>query len=337
MQIVFVALVALFGAIVPTIFYINLIWWLDRYEREPIRLLALAFCWGAIPAVILVLIPEVVFDQLLYGLLGKNGVTDALSYGLSPPLFEESAKGIFLVALLLLFWQHMDDPLDGIVYGAMVGFGFAMTENLVYSFSAYSESGLGGQLVNLFLRTIVFGLNHAFFTSWTGLALGWARTHLGFVNRFVVPVLGWMAAMFFHAVHNIGMTFAEATFCLSFLIALVSDWGGILLMTVIAFWLIGRERQWLVTELQPEVASGLLSQQEYDILISSVRRAQVRFKALVSQGWSAYERLGQLFATATDLAFTKHQLRAYGEERGNTREIERLRARLQMLKVTGDK
>src|SRR5262249_52464257 len=232
-----------------------------------------------------------------------------LSYGFSPPLFEESAKGVFLIALLLVFWHHVDDALDGIIYGAMVGFGFAMTEDLVYFFSAYANGGIGGELFHIFFCTGIFGLNHAFFTSWTGLALGLARMHTGLFNRAVVPVLGWLAAMFFHSVHNLGATFVAETLCLSFLIALMSDWGGILLMTLIAFWLIGHERQWLMTELQPEVASGLLTQHEYDILISSVRRAQVRFAALRNHGWRAYRRLGQLFATATDLAFTKHQLR----------------------------
>jgi protease PrsW len=332
-QALVVVLLALFGAVIPTIVYVTLIWWLDRYEREPIWLLTLAFLWGAIPAVILVLVPEAVFDSVLYGVLGKNGVTDALSIGVSPPLFEESAKGIFLVGLLLVFWKHVDDPLDGIIYGAMIGFGFAMTEDVLYFLHAASDDGIGGEIINIFLRGFVFGLNHAFFTSWTGLALGWARAHLGLFNRVLVPLLGWMAAMFFHSVHNIGMTFAGATVCLSFLAALISDWGGILLMTVIAFTLLGRERQWLKLELKPEVDSGLLTQYEYDILLSSLRRARVRFGALTSEGWSAYRRLGQIFATATDLAFTKHQLRELGEERGNSAEITQLRARLQQLKA----
>jgi RsiW-degrading membrane proteinase PrsW (M82 family) len=333
MEMLIAILLALFGAIIPTLFYINLIWWLDRYEREPIWLLALAFLWGALPAVIVVLVPEVIFDNVLYSVLGKNRIADALSFGFSPPFFEESAKGVFLVGLLLSFWKHVDDALDGIIYGAMVGFGFAMTEDLVYFFGAYSHGGVGGELFNIFMRTVVFGMNHAFFTSWTGLGLGWARMHHGILHRVAAPVLGWLAAMFFHSVHNLGATFAGETLCVSFLIALMTDWGGILLMTFIAFWLIGHEHQWLVSELQPEVASGLLTQQEYHILISSVRRAQVRFSALLNHGWRAYQRLGQIFATATDLAFTKHQLREFGEERGNTAEIVRLRERLAALRA----
>jgi len=328
-------LLALFGAIVPTVLFVNLVWWLDRYEREPLWLLALAFVWGAIPAVLLVFAPEILFDRVLDSVLPAGGLKNALSFGVSAPLFEESAKGIFLIGFLLVFWNEFDDPLDGIVYGSMVGFGFALTENMLYFVSAASQGGLAGELFNIALRAGLFGLNHAFFTAWIGLALGWARTHSGVLNRVAVPALGWLIAMFFHGVHNLGATFAEATACWSFLIALMSDWGGILVMTVIAFALIGREREWLVTELRPEVASGLLSPQDYDVLISSRRRAGMRFAALTSRGWSAYRQLGRFFQAATDLAFKKHELRAFGDERGNSAEIARLRGQVAQLKAEG--
>ena len=88
-----------------------------------------------------------------------------------------------------------------------------------------------------------------------------------------------------------------------------------------------------MAELQPEVASGLLTQQEYDVLTSARRRARVRFSALTSQGWTAYRRLGRFFQAATDLAFKKHELRSFGEERGNSAEIARLRVQVQKLKA----
>ena len=46
-------------ALVPTLFYILLVWWLDRYEKEPVSLLVLAFVWGAVPSIILSLIAEI--------------------------------------------------------------------------------------------------------------------------------------------------------------------------------------------------------------------------------------------------------------------------------------
>ena len=33
---------------VPTAVYVLLVWWIDRYEKEPLKLLACALLWGAI-------------------------------------------------------------------------------------------------------------------------------------------------------------------------------------------------------------------------------------------------------------------------------------------------
>ena len=54
----FIWLVAILGALIPTIVYVLLVWWLDRYEKEPLWLLALAFLWGAVPAAIFSILVE---------------------------------------------------------------------------------------------------------------------------------------------------------------------------------------------------------------------------------------------------------------------------------------
>ncbi|MBI5877029.1 MAG: PrsW family intramembrane metalloprotease [Chloroflexi bacterium] len=332
MDVLIFACLAFAGAVVPTVMYVYLVYWLDRYEREPLWLLTLAFLWGAVPAIVLAIIPQMALDSLIVGALGKGRAADALTYAVSAPLTEEAAKGIFLIGLLLLFWQQVDDPLDGIVYGAMVGFGFALPENVLYFAGAYGDGGVGGLLVNIILRNVLFGFNHAFFTACTGLGLGWARSHVGLFARVGAPVAGWLAAVTFHGLHNLGASLAEATACLSFIGAFFSDWIGILAMLALMLWFLSRQRRWLVDELRPELASGLLTADEYAVVVSSSKRASARLSALFTQGWGAYRRLGKFFAAATDLAFTKHQLRSYGEERGNSAEIARLRERLRALR-----
>ena len=54
--------------------------------------------------------------------------------------------------------------------GALIGFGFSMTENLLF-FLYYGDLDRA-----LWIRGVFFGLNHAFFTSLVGLALGAARS-----------------------------------------------------------------------------------------------------------------------------------------------------------------
>ena len=45
-------ILSILASVIPTILYVLLLWRLDRYEKEPIKLLAIAFFWGAVPATI---------------------------------------------------------------------------------------------------------------------------------------------------------------------------------------------------------------------------------------------------------------------------------------------
>lgn len=52
-------LLAIVASTVPALIYGAIVWWFDRYEKEPSALLAAAFLWGAIPAIILSLIFQI--------------------------------------------------------------------------------------------------------------------------------------------------------------------------------------------------------------------------------------------------------------------------------------
>jgi len=129
-----IMVVAILGALIPTAAYVLLLWWIDRYEKEPVGLLAVAFLWGAGPAAILSIILEVAFAAPVSALGAESLLGRLLSASVSAPLIEESAKGIALLFLLLVVPKAFDGLLDGIVYGAMIGFGFAMTEDIVAYF-----------------------------------------------------------------------------------------------------------------------------------------------------------------------------------------------------------
>src|SRR6185503_6578702 len=87
-------LIILVATILPTYLYARLFYWADRYEREPFWLVAGAFLWGAIPAIIASLVAEMI---LAAPTRGAGLVEDALS----APIVEEVTKGF---ALLLIFW-----------------------------------------------------------------------------------------------------------------------------------------------------------------------------------------------------------------------------------------
>jgi RsiW-degrading membrane proteinase PrsW (M82 family) len=329
-----VSVVALLGALIPTIFYVGTIWWLDRYEKEPPWLLALAFLWGAFPAAIASVLVELALDIPIAALGGESLVANLASASISAPLVEESAKGIALIGLVLVFRHEFDDVLDGIVYGAMIGFGFAFTENLfAYFLPILREEGIGSGLTNIVLRTLVFGLNHAFWTGIIGAAVGYARLSRDWGRRIVVPFAGWTMAVLLHAIHNAGAALVEQTACLSLGVSLLVDWGGVLLLLSIALLVLRRESLWIERGLVEEVRRGALSHQEYDLLRSAGQRTWVRWRAWNRGGRTAYRAVGRYYQCATELAFKKQHLRSLGDERGNLAEIQRLQQALAVNRI----
>jgi RsiW-degrading membrane proteinase PrsW (M82 family) len=321
-----ILLVAILGALIPTIFYVLFVWWLDRYEKEPIWLLALSFLWGAVPAAILAVLLEVVLDLPLAFLGEESLAANLISASISAPLVEESVKGIALVGLVLLFHREFDDVLDGIIYGAMIGFGFAFTENvLAYFLPILSQEGMSAGLLNILMRTVIFGVNHAFWTGLIGATVGYARLSRAWGPRLLAPLAGWSLAVVLHGTHNAGATLVEQTACLSLGVSLVVDWGGVLLLLAIAWLTLRREGQWIERGLVEEVRRGALSPQEFDLLRSAHRRFLVRWQARSRGGRTASTTVGRYFQAATELAFQKQHLRSLGDEGGTVAQIERLR------------
>jgi protease PrsW len=321
--------VAILGALIPTVGYILLLWWVDRYEKEPVWLLAVAFLWGAIPAAILSVILEFLFAIPISVFGAESLLGNLVSASVAAPFIEESAKGIALLLLLLAIPRAIDDVLDGIIYGAMIGFGFAMTEDIVaYFLPILSEQGLGAGLGNIFMRTVVFGFNHAVWTGIIGATVGYARLAPSRNRRLLAPIGGWMLAVTMHGLHNAGATLVEQTVCLSLGFSAIVDWGGVLALSVVVVLDLRTESRLIERGLIEEVRRGALTQQEFDLLHRAGRRWQVRWQARHRGGRAASRLVDRYFHTATRLAFKKQHLRTLGDEGGNLAEVERLRQEL---------
>jgi RsiW-degrading membrane proteinase PrsW (M82 family) len=106
-----------------------LIYYLDLYEREPVSVAIAAFLWGAFAATALAL------DAGGWDVVLANLTTPgfALRWGptLTAPVIEEFLKGAGLVLLYLIVRDEVDDMMDGFVYGALCGLGFAVVEDVV--------------------------------------------------------------------------------------------------------------------------------------------------------------------------------------------------------------
>lgn len=191
------SLIGMVLALVPLTIVFFGVFFIDRWEPEPRSLVAFAIAWGAIASVGLALL----IDLLLTLLLGRRG--DDLTAVLQAPIVEESAKGLGVLLIFLMARRAFDGPVDGIVYGALVGAGFAFTENIQYFAISLIEGGASDLTVTFVLRGLMSPFAHAMFTSVTGFAIGLAARRGASTGRVLGHgVVGLVGAMALHALWN---------------------------------------------------------------------------------------------------------------------------------------
>jgi len=294
-------LLSLIAAATPTLFYVGLVYWVDQYEKEPWWLLTAAFLWGAIPSIILAFLFNTLLSTPIYALTAQD-TGDILTASFIAPPVEESIKGIALLGIFFLWRHEIDSPLDGIIYGAMVGMGFAMVENVFYFVDTFSEGGVEAWSINIFMRAVIFGLNHALFSSMTGLGVAIARLSGNAAVRLLAPIGGWMTAVFLHLLHNLTVSFGN----LLCLVAVASDWSGVWVVIGIIVWALVQEQRWLKQYLVEEVELGIVTKDQYDIACSSLRRAGHSSSLLFGHGPAAYRQAIRFYHRCSKLAYQKH-------------------------------
>lgn len=176
--------------------YLFVILWLDRNEQEPPLLLLSALGWGAFVATMVSGIFNDIFGAIALSAVGDPALARQLTASLSAPFVEELAKGLALVALYVMFRHHLDNVLDGVIYGALVGLGFAVFENFTYYMN---QGNLGGAIGLICLRGFITSPGtHACFTGILGASIGLFRVQRAGVVRWMFPVIGLGLAMLIH-------------------------------------------------------------------------------------------------------------------------------------------
>ncbi|MDT8306310.1 MAG: PrsW family intramembrane metalloprotease [Anaerolineae bacterium] len=289
------------AAMIPAALYVALIYSADRYEKEPGWLLAATFFWGAVPSIAIALLFNLLGTMPLYFAAGPDSGGTIAAVLVAPPV-EETAKALALIGIFVLMRHEIDGLLDGIIYGAMVGMGFAMVENIFYFIQVYGEGGAEAWRSNVLFRTILFGLNHSLFTSMTGLGLAAGRFSRRRDLRYLFPIAGWSLAVLLHALHNVGAS-TNGPLCL---IMPLSDWGGVWLLLAIIVWALWQEKQWIRHYLAEEVERGTLSQWQYETASSGRARFRYCLTVLFDRGPAAYRDALRFYRHCSELAYKKH-------------------------------
>lgn len=284
-------------AAIPVPFYVALALAVDRYEKEPLWMLGMAFLWGATGAVFIAFILNSI-NSAIFGAVGGSGAAAFGGSVISAPLVEETAKACTL--FLFFFWKkdEFDGVLDGVVYAGMVGLGFAMTENVSYYGQALASGGLVG---TVFVRGVLAPFSHPLFTAMTGVGLGIARETTKRPLRLVAPLAGLAAAMALHGTWNLSASVGGAFLPVYIMVMM----PAMIALVGIVLFAQARERRIIRANLIPYVQTGHLSPTEVQALCAFGGRMKTLYAATTAAGVAGYRRESRFQQAASELAFLR--------------------------------
>ena len=323
MQILGLFLSFLFGFL-PMLLFAYVVYWADRYEKEPLVLLGGVFIWGAVIAAGAAFIVNSFLGLGIYMFSGSQAFTELSTASAIAPVIEESLKGMACLLVFLFFRHEFDSILDGIVYASITAIGFAATENIYYIYTyGFQQSGINGIFYMFFVRVILVGWQHPFFTSFTGIGLAISRLNKNLPVKIIAPIIGWGLAVTMHSLHNTISTVFQGFQSLA--IGMLFDWSGWIAMIIFVIWALYREQRWIIAQLGEEVTNGIITPAQYKTATSAWAQTSARFKALFAGRFQLTDRFYLLTA---ELAFKKHQAFALGEVEQALPYIEHMRAEL---------
>jgi len=282
---------------------------LDQFEPEPAALIAVALLWGGVVALSFAAIANSSALTFLQNILPSKQV-DSWGAALVAPIDEEFYKGAGLVMIFLIARNEIDGLMDGLVYGAMIGLGFQVMENIQYFMHAAAQSD-GGQLGpvvgTFFVRVLVAGLySHMLFTGLLGFGFAY------FVTRRAAPwgiragvfalfaVLAWAAHFVWNSPWLESLMAGSAG---SFVLALIiKGLPFLLLLLLLGLFARRREEQAFSRLMAEEVGSDVVTQEEFQVLKSGRRRRAARRQMKKHKGPMARQVLKRLQREQMNLA-----------------------------------
>jgi RsiW-degrading membrane proteinase PrsW (M82 family) len=329
---------------VPVYLLVNSI---DLFEREPGSLLLGAFLWGAVVATFLAGNVNSEWSSILQKLFGA-AFTREWGAALIAPAVEELVKFLGVVVVYLIARHEFDDALDGFVYGAMVGLGFTVAEDMYYFFTQFvgstGEGGLGALFEGFFIRVIVGGpYSHVLMTGLTGLGLAYyvTRPDVARGRRLLVAVALYAAGVVTHFVWNsplldelLGRDPGPTDWLVY---AAVKGLPFLLLLVVLVRLAMRREHAWVRESLADDVAAALVTNQEVEALGDRGARRRARQAAAAIGGPAAGRLVARLQHAQVALAVAATGRSADRDARiaRERTTIQRLRGELARLRVGG--
>ncbi|GLY07183.1 MULTISPECIES: PrsW family intramembrane metalloprotease [Actinoplanes] len=265
---------------------------LDFLEREPAGLRVVAFAWGGLVATT-VSIPGSTALENLIAKLGSPHLAADWGAALAGPTVEEIAKTLGVVAIVLIARAQVNSVLDGVVYGALVGLGFQIVEDVVFAIGAVALAGEGDQVQPVITTFLVRGFlagvwSHTLFGALAGAGIGYlvVTPDRGRGHRVAMAGCAFFGAWASHVLWNSPLLRdGLGNGALALLAVLVVKGLPPLLLIL---WLVRRahdqEAAYYVAKLATLRDPALITDGELRVLGSGSRRAAARRHAAASVG-----------------------------------------------------
>jgi RsiW-degrading membrane proteinase PrsW (M82 family) len=282
------------------------VYFLRLYKREPISLVLGSFVWGAVAATTLAGLANEGWGLVVARVAGPQ-IASRWTAALTAPWVEETLTVAGVVLIAMMARNEFGDMLDGFVFGAVCGLGFAIVEDVFYFMGVYGGSP-SGVLAGFYVRVISSGpYGHVLYTGLSGMGVAYfvSRRLAAGIGLFLAAVLGhflwdspWLD-LFPATVRTLGQLLMVP-------VAAAVKGLPLLAFVVVAVVLARRrERRWLAGALLSEVGSEALSGIEFGLLLDPAAQRRSRRDMRARAGRRAARLLGRLQREQVNLAMIR--------------------------------
>ncbi len=290
------------------------VYFLDLYEREPLSLVIGSLLWGAVAATTLAGLANVGWG-LVIARVGGPEFASRWTAALTAPWVEELVKASGVVLIYLIARSEIDDMLDGFVYGAVCGLGFAVVEDVFYFIGVFGGRP-SGVLAGFYVRVLSSGIyGHVLYTGLSGMGVAYFVSRRGDVplwRRALVAAGLFLAAVAGHFLWDSPWLdlFPSRVRSLGdwLLIPVAAAVKGLPLLAFVAVAVTlarRRERGWLDAVLASEAGTVGLTEQELGILADPRARRLSRRDMRSRAGARAAALLKRLQREQVNLAMVR--------------------------------
>jgi RsiW-degrading membrane proteinase PrsW (M82 family) len=292
---------------VPFILLVRVI---DYLEREPLLLQGAAIAWGGLVATSAAISGSTAVQDILAKLSTPRFATD-WGPAIGGATIEEILKVLGVAMIALLARSHINSMVDGFVYGALVGLGFQVVEDVVFAVNAVAVNSGTDQVApvvaTFLLRGFLGGLwSHTLFTALSGAGVAYflVRRDRSLRVRITVAAALFLVAWGFHFLWNSPLLGAGLGLGVVGLI-------GVLLLKGIPALLVGavlivaaehREADYYAAMLAALADPRVATPDEIRALISPLRRFAARRHARLRLGWAGGRAVRRLQRSQARLA-----------------------------------